>query len=67
MKHMARYVEISMYMYLATKHVARYTEISMYFSYGYTNKAYMERSVYFTHKQVLPYLTINCSTKSCEI
>ena len=65
MKHMARYMEISMY--LATKLVARYTEISMYLSYGYTNKTYMERFVYVTHKQAFPYLMIHCSTKSCEI
>ena len=65
---MATYMEISMYLaikqtawymeisvYFAMKHMARYMEISMYLSYGYTNKAYMKRSVYVTHKQAFPY------------
>ena len=52
-KQTAWYMEISVY--FAMKHMARYMEISMYLSDGYTNKAYMKRSVYVTHKQAFPY------------
>ena len=49
-KHMARYMEISMY--LAMKHMARYMEISMYLATKDIMVGYMEISMYLAMKQM---------------
>ena len=70
MKHMGRYMEISMYLaikhmarymeiskYLAMKHMARYMEISMYLAMKH-NARYMEISMY-----QLPYVSLQGTWK----
>ena len=56
MKHMVRYMEISMY--LAMKHMVRYMEISMYLGMKHTVR-YMEISMYLAMKHMVRYMEIS--------
>ena len=68
-KHMARYMEISMYramkhmarymaisMSLAMKHMAKYMEISMYRAMKYMARRYMEISMRLAMKHIVRYI-----------